>query len=147
MLTQAEANTLIEMLKTIQDSDKPVSFPLPGSAEKLLLQSEDGKSEFIVDINRKGYLSISEKCTYQGRYQKTNILLRLDVGAAEHTNPDDTIVSGNHIHIYKECYGDKYAYELPEEFIHPDDLVQTTIDFLKYFKAQNSDSLQIQTVI
>ena len=147
MLTQKEADTLIEMLKSIQDSDNPLSFPTPGSAEKLFLQSEDGKCEFIVDINRKGYVHILKKCTYQGRYQKSIALLRLDIGAAEHTNPDGTIVSENHIHVYREGAGDKWAYELPEEFIHPDDLVQTTIDFLKYFNAQNADSLEIQTVI
>ena len=32
-----------------------------------------------------------EKCTYQGRYQKSITLLRLDIGAAEHTNPDGTM--------------------------------------------------------
>ena len=147
MLTQKEADTLIEMLKHIQDSDTPLMFPAPGYAEKLFLQSEDGKNEFIVDINRRGYINISKKCTYQGRYQKSIVLLRLDVGGAEHTNPDGTIVSENHIHVYKEGFGDKWAYELPKEFVHPDDLVQTTIDFLKYFNTQNADSLGIQTVI
>ncbi len=147
MLTQQEADNLLETLKQIQNVDKQMSFPAPGDAEKLSLVSEDGKHEFIVDINRKGYVAIAEKCTYQGRYQKDNILLRLDICASEHTNPDGSIVPASHLHVYREGYGDKWAYELPEEIIHPDDLIQTTIDFLKYFKTVNADSLNIQTVI
>lgn len=147
MLTQKEADALIEMLKSINNTDQPLPFPAPGSEEKLYLQSEDGKNDFIVDINRKGYVSITKKCTYQGRYQKDVVLLRLDVGGAEHTNPDGTIVSENHIHIYKEGYGDKWAYELPKEIVNPEDLIQTTIDFLNYFNTTNADHLEIQMVI
>ncbi len=147
MLTQLEADNLLEMLKMIQNANEPFPFPAPGNSEVLSLLSEDGKKEFIVDINRKGYINIAEKCTYQGRYQKDNVLLRLDICGAEHTNPDGTVVSGTHLHVYREGSGDRWAYELPEEIMHPDDLIQTTIDFLKYFKTVNADSLEIQTVI
>ena len=28
----------------------------------------------------------------------------------EHTNPDGERISGHHVHIYKEGFGDKFAY-------------------------------------
>ena len=147
MLTQKEADALLEVLKTLKMTDEPLSFPNPGEYRTLDLLSTDGRHAFIVDVNRKGHINASKRYVYQGRYRKDTILLRLDIDGPEHTNPDGTKVSGNHLHIYREGYHDKIAIELPPEIINPNDMYQTLIDFLIYFKTTNTDELDMQTVI
>lgn len=147
LLTQQEADSLIEILKNIKDIEPTFTFPFPGDYKKLDLVSEDGRHAFIVDVNRKGNINFIKKCTYQGRYQKDTPLLRLDIEAPEHTNPDGVTVPGNHMHIYREEYGDRFAIPIPPEIINPDDLFQTLIDFLVYFKTTNAKLLEIETVI
>ena len=147
MLSQDEADILLNILKRIRAFQSPFTFPSIGDSRQIELVSDDGRHEFIVDVNRKGYLGISKRCTYQGRYRKDIILLRLDIAGPEHTNPDGTRVSGNHLHIYQEGYGDEIAIEIPPEIVNPDDLYQTLIDFLLYFKTIDADLLQIQMVI
>lgn len=147
LLTQQEAETLIETLKSIKDTNTTFAFPIPGDYKKLELSSMDGKYTFIVDVNRKGSINLSKKCTYQGRYQKDTILLRLDIGGPDHTNPDGETICGSHLHVYKEGFGDKVAIALPPEITGSDDLFQTLIDFLIYFKTDNAKQLEIEEVI
>ena len=80
-----------------------------------------------MDISRSR-VDIS-KTTYQNRARKTIILLRLDIGSAPHKNPDGEEISSPHIHIYKEGYGDKFAYPLPAEFIS----CKNAFDYLEVF--------------
>lgn len=79
MLSQKEADSLIEELKEIRELNGPMPFPQPGSYQKLDLVSSDGEHFYIVDIQRKGYINYIKKCTYQSRFRKDVILLRLDV--------------------------------------------------------------------
>lgn len=147
MLTQQEADELIAALKHIRAEDAQFPFPAPGQSARLNLYAKDSKQEFIVDVNRRGYLNLVKRCTYQGRYHKDIILLRLDVAGPEHTNPDGQVLPGTHLHIFREEYADKYAVPIPPEIVNPDDLYQTLIDFLTYFKTINTDILEMQTVI
>lgn len=147
MLSQQEADALIEMLKNIKKVESPFTFPFPGECRKLDLISEDGKQSFIVDVNRKGNINFIKKCTYQGRFQKDIPLLRLDLEGPEHTNPDGELVSGNHMHIYRENFGDRFAIPVPPEIIDPNDMFKTLIDFLSYFKATNAKLLEIEMVM
>ena len=147
VLTQQEADALLEMLKKLKQEEQAFIFPSPGEYKKLDLISEDGKYAFVVDVNRKGYINIARRYTYQGRYQNAHILLRLDINGPEHRNPDGTVLSGNHMHIYREGLEDKFAVEIPNDIANPDDLCQTLIDFLVYFKTTNAEALHMQTVI
>ena len=56
-------------------------------------------------------IKINNKCSFVLRYKKANkILLRLDVGCtSKHTNPDNTIIEGPHIHRYREGFDEKFA--------------------------------------
>ena len=128
MLTQQEADYLIELLKKL--INEQISFPTPSAKLSFELRAMDNKESFLLDINRTGRIK-SNKCTYQCRYKKEHTLLRLDVNASPHTNPDGTIVSGNHLHIYREGFGDKFAIEfsgLPIESTI--DLINTLRSFL-----------------
>jgi len=50
----------------------------------------------------------------------------------KHTNPDGEIITGNHLHIYKEGYGDKIAQPLPDIFTNPENPLKTLREFMKY---------------
>ena len=147
MLSQKEADALIEVLKEIKDLSGTFPFPQPGDHKKINLVSADGKHSFIVDINRKGYINFIKKCTYQGRYQKDIILLRLDINGPEHTNPDGEVLPGTHLHVYREGFGDRFAIAVPPDIGNTTDFVQTLIDFLVYFRTTNANSLEVETVI
>lgn len=147
MLSQQEADSLIAELKEIREISGPIAFPQPGDRQKLDLVSTDGAHSFVVDISRKGYMNFVKKCTYQGRFQKDVILLRLDVDGPEHTNPDGETLPRTHLHIYREGQGDRFAIPVPPDMTNTSDLFQTLIDFLSYFKTINANDLEIETVI
>ena len=147
MLSQEEANSLIEYLKEIKDLSGTFPFPRPGEHKKIDLISSDGKYSFIVDVNRKGYINFLKKCTYQGRYQKDVTLLRLDIDGPENTNPDGCILPRTQLHIYREGFGDRFAIAVPPEIKNTDDLIETLIEFLEYFSVSNTNKLEIETVI
>ncbi|HJJ36432.1 MAG TPA: hypothetical protein O0X27_04570 [Methanocorpusculum sp.] len=92
----------------------------------------DKKENFKLTI-QPGKISFS-KTSDQLREKYTNlILVRVDIGdTIKHTNPDGTIVEGNHIHRYIEGYEDKIAQKLPDDFLNPKDPYQTLTDFMKY---------------
>lgn len=146
MLSQKEADYLLAILKEIVDTKGMFPFPASGQYNNLELSSKDNKYKFLIDINRHGKIK-TLKCTYQNRFQKENILLRLDVNGPPHTNPDGTQVGGCHLHIYREGYGDKWAFQLPEEICHTDNLAQTLIDFLLYCKVDDLSKFEVQEVL
>jgi hypothetical protein len=44
------------------------------------------------------------------------VLVRLDFGGSPHGNPDGKQVASPHLHVYREDYGDKWAFSLPPGF-------------------------------
>ena len=54
MLSQKEADALINELKEIRDLSGPITFPQPGHYQRLDLISTDGRHSFVVDVNRWG---------------------------------------------------------------------------------------------
>ena len=144
LLSQTEIDELLNVLKEIRYEKECFRFPEKGESEKLDVYSIDGKKKFIIDIVPGSRRSNAKKVTYQERYQKDTILIRLDLYSQFHTNPDGTHVSTNHIHIIKEGYDDRFAYEVPEEFIDIDDKITTLINFLEYCKIQNPNFSNIE---
>jgi hypothetical protein len=143
MLTDAEATDLLNALKELK-SKRMIKFPSPGSAQQLDVNTKDGKDKFIIDINRKGKISLS-KCTYQTRYKNSIKLLRLDIDGPPHTNPDSKEVPCPHLHIYKEGFAVRWAYPIgPNIFKNTSDLVQTLIDFLEYNYIENIPNIQLE---
>ena len=146
MLTQEEANNLINMVKKIEKPGK-LKFPHPGEKKEISVISLDGKEKFFLDINR-ARLKLT-KCTYQNRYRRDIILLRLDIDGPDHTNPEPNgeTFPCPHLHIFKEGYGDKFAIPLPLEFSPSMDLITKLYEFLDYCKIDNANEMQIQGVI
>ena len=112
-LTQAEADALIAMEKRCAE-DKDWLFPKPGENLVIPLESPDKREHFLLDITR-GRIKLTQ-ATYQNRARQAVVLKRLDLGGPPHTNPDGQELPCPHIHIYREGYGTKWAYSLPERY-------------------------------
>ena len=66
------------------------------------------------------------------------ILARLDF-ASLHRNPDGTTVGVPHLHVYREGYGDRFAYEVPSGMLkNPYDPLQVLLDFLATYTIERN---------
>lgn len=128
-LTQTEAVELIQMEKKSVNDDRHL---FPSSARKLIipLESLDGKEDFSLDIHQCNIRL--KKLTLQNRARTTIILLRLDLAGPPHMNPDGEMITGPHLHIYREGFGDRFAEPLPQLFDDPDNKFNTLVQFLRY---------------
>lgn len=143
MLTQAEADALIALQKK-RKRNEVYTFPPPGRTLSIPIISLDGKEDFLIDVNR-GQIRLT-KCSYQERYETTNILLRLDIDGARHTNPEVLAVpllhlapyNGRtidcpHLHLYVEGFMDKWAIPAPQDkFTDTTNLYTSLQDFFRY---------------
>ena len=131
-LTQKEADRLLQLEKHQSDS-KMYQFPARGGKCQVPLTAGKGKGKenFLLDIYRGRRISI--KMTYQTRARKIVPLARVDFNGAKHCNPDGTEVPTPHLHVYREGYGDRWAYPLsPQNFSAPDDPRQSFTEFLQF---------------
>lgn len=129
-LSQAEADALIAMHKHRLNNDNH-NYPDLGGALRVPLVSGDKREEFMLDITR-GRIELA-KGTFQNRSRQVIVLIRIDVGGSPHRNPDDREILCPHIHIYKEGFGDKWAYPLPSGiFTNHADHWQTLHEFMRY---------------
>ena len=106
-LTQVQADNLIQMSK--HSKDKKIRLPKVNENVKIELVDSSGSYSFDFDIDRRGKIELKSK--FQNRYETSKVLVRLDINGPEHINPDGTKVGRNHIHIYKEEYADRWAYD------------------------------------
>jgi hypothetical protein len=107
MLTQAEADEFLQMVKHIVRPPSTITIP-PGSDDTYELAGPNNREVFLLDVWR-GTLRLS-KLKYQNRVQTAVILVRLDIDGAPHTNPNGERLSGTHLHLFKEGFDDKWAY-------------------------------------
>lgn len=129
-LTQSEVEYLLNLIKELEKYE-PIKFPVKGQKLQIDVRSVDGTEKFIIDVNRSN-INI-KKCTYQTRYQRTTVLLRIDLEGSPHKNPDGELIPCPHIHIYREGFLDKWAYPLSSKIkTDPTDLVGVLRDFLEY---------------
>ena len=129
-LTQAEANALIEMEKHRSD-DTEWDYPDLGRHVTIPLASVDGRESFLLDL-RRGQINLA-KGTYQTRARQVVILARLDFGGAPHRNPDGEEIGSPHLHLYREGFGDKWAFPVPSDhFSSSHDAWQVLKDFMRY---------------
>lgn len=144
-LSQNDADRLISLEKHYLEKD-PVNYPLQGEKISLELKSTDQREIFLLDINR-GRVSI----TYQNRYRPSIILLRLDFIGSKHRNPDGELISCPHLHIYREDYADKWAFEITSEdykefFSDPTDKDATMDEFLDFCNIKTKPVFQMAMI-
>jgi len=111
-ITQAEADALITMEKRRID-EKQWLFPAPGERLAIPLSSSDKRQQFTLDICR-ARIKLT-KGNYQNRVRQAIILMRLDIDGPPHRNPDGVEVQCPHMHVYREGYGDKWAFPAPAD--------------------------------
>lgn len=138
-LTQVEADALIETEKRRID-DARYSFPRLGGSLTIPLESTDKREKFRLDVSQ-GRIDLA-KVKYQNRARQVVVLIRLELNAAPHRNPDGEEISCPHIHIYREGYGDKWAYPVPESFTDIDDSQQALDDFMAYCNITEPPEIQ-----
>jgi len=128
-ITQNEADTLLAMGKYYMEAKRLV-FPDLGGALRLLLHSKDQHEVFNLDITR-GRVLLS-KNTFQMRTRKAIILARLDLDGPPHRNPDGEELPCPHLHLFREGWGDKWAFPLPDIFHNAVDCFQILDAFMDY---------------
>lgn len=127
-LPQSDADALLQMEK-IRANSAAVAFPDLGGRIEVPLVSRDHRESFSLDINRK---RIALTTGYQTRGRQTIVLARLDF-AAPHRNPDGAEIGVPHLHLYREGYGDRWAYPVPEGMLsEPGNARQVLQDFMAY---------------
>lgn len=139
-LTQAEADALIKMKKVRIDSII-WNYPPLGGSISIPLSSIDKRENFLLDISR-GHIDL-RKGKYQNRARQIIVLVRLDFNGAPHRNPDGMEVTAPHLHIYREGFGDKWAYPVPiDEFPNLTDVVMTLDDFMRFCNIVDKPDIQ-----
>jgi hypothetical protein len=130
LLSQSEADAFIAMPK-VRTDEMEWDYPISGAALAIPLTSEDRRTNFFLDLSR-GRISLA-KGKYQNRVYQSVILVRLDFGGAPHRNPDGVEMACPHLHIYREGYGDKWAFPVPgDKFSNIADAWATLQDFMRY---------------
>jgi len=108
-IPQPEADALIAMEKRRLD-ENVWDFPGPGQKIAIPLESVDRRESFMLDVTRV-CIKLT-KITYQNRARGSVILVRLDIDSSPHRNPDGEEIACPHVHLYKEGFGDKWAYPI-----------------------------------
>ena len=129
-LTQAEADALLALEKHRVDMTQ-WDYPGLGGTVTIPLISADRREPFLLDLRRSRI--VLAKGTYQTRCRHIAILVRLDFGGTPHRNPDGEEIGSPHLHVYREGFGDKWAFPIPESyFSNLQDLWQMLEDFMRF---------------
>lgn len=140
VIPQEEADNLINASKEYHGPQK-VEYPAPGESLNMQCESHGGSERYHLDVYR-GRIELT-KASHNLRVRIAIPLLRLDIGGRPHKNPDGERIDCPHLHVYREGYGDAWAYELPDEvFNDVHDLPQTLKDFMDYCNIQNQPSIE-----
>ena len=129
-LTQADAEALLAMEKHRVD-ESTYDYPGLGGSIRVPLQSTDKREKFVLDVTRS-QVNLA-KGTYQNRARGVIVLPRLDFNGPPHRNPDDEEIPCPHLHLYREGYGDKWAFAVPvDRFPNTSDRWALLTDFMAY---------------
>ena len=139
IIPQGEADHLLKIEK-FSATGKNCDLPDTGGSIEYKFVCNDKEEEFVLNYTRSS-IKLS-KITHHLRMRKTIGLLRLDLDGPPHRNPDGKEIGPNHLHIYKEGYGLKYAMEIPRDipdyFTNIENSYQTLLDFLTYCNVEES---------
>lgn len=112
-MTDIEFKQLMAIQKHVIDDI--IILPKQGEVSVSVNVVSDSTSDvFSIDLDRRGTITLSKK-KLQERYLNEPVgMVRLEIDAPPHINPNGRRLSRNHIHIYSEKYGMSMAYELDE---------------------------------
>ena len=150
-LTQAEADTLLQMNKEFLE-ENPLEFSQaqPMNYERVLL-SLDRREEFLLNVERGRRNRVRLK--YQTRARKIVILARLDLNGPAHPNPPNSPYRPGerllcpHLHRYTEGFEDRIAYNLSDvpglNVRNPNNGLYCLEDFLRFCGVQQPFNVQM----
>lgn len=131
LLIQAEGDALLALEKVAIANNVDIDLPDLGGAIDLNFISHNGREEFVLNYTRHT-INLSKR-NHHFRGRKVVGLARLDLDGPPHRNPDGQEVAACHLHLYREGYGLKWAFEIPSDsFTNLDDAFQTLEDFMRY---------------
>lgn len=138
-LSQEEADYLITIEK-LSNNQSYINLPDLRGTVDILFYDYYKKEEFIISYNRH-YINLSKR-NHHLRCRKSIGLVRLDLDGPPHRNPDGIEIRPRHLHLYREGYALKWAYEVPKKsFSNLDDSFVTLQDFLKYCNVQDMPNI------
>lgn len=128
-MTDNEFQVLMAMQKHVIDDI--IMLPKQGEVcAPVNVVSDSTSDAFNIDLDRRGTITLSKK-KLQERYLNNPMgMVRLEIDAPPHINPDGRRLSRNHIHIWQKKYGMAMAYELDEI---SDTLFKNIHDFTSVF--------------
>ena len=130
LLSQSEGDALLQMKKKSRSSD-PMDLPDFGGTLDIVFDCENEREEFILNFTRHS-INLSKR-NHQFRGRKVIGLARLDLDGPPHRNPDGKEIGPRHLHLFKEGFGLKWAFDIPQDaFSNLDDAYQTLSDFMAY---------------
>lgn len=131
LLTQAEGDALLALEKVAVATSSDIDLPDLGGSVNMDFVSQNGREEFILNYTRHT-INLSKR-NHHFRGRKVVGLARLDLDGPPHRNPDGQEVPERHLHIYREGYGLKWAFEVPvDKFTNMNDAFQTLEDFMRF---------------
>lgn len=136
-LPQPRANAYLAARKIkASASDCRLSSVIPKPVSVPLIAPDIAGVAFSLDVTQKRIV-LKLKCQLRCTTEPV-VLARLDF-ASPHRNPDGTAVGVPHLHVYREGYGDKFAYEVPPGMLkNPDDPLQVLLDFLETYNIERN---------
>lgn len=130
-MTSLEADVLINAIKTLVSVNKNIYIPTIGEKERIEAYSVFENEFFTICVFRGR--QDPDKLSLHAMDNSTNTaLLRLDVNAGIHTNPDGKKIEGTHLHIFKDGFEIQYA--IPFDIAN-ENLVSATKAFMARFNV------------
>ena len=130
ILTQQEGDALLQMEK-INVGAAEIDLPDLGGSIELKFSGNEGHEEFIINFAKHSINLLKRNHHLRGR--KVIGIARLDLFGPPHRNPDGAEIGPEHIHLYREGFGLKWAYDIPaNDFTNLQDTHQTLEDFMRY---------------
>lgn len=131
LLTQAEGDALLALEKVAIANDVDIDLPDLGGAIDISFVSQNRREEFVLNYTRNSIKLSKRNHHFRGR--KVVGLARLDLDGPPHRNPDGQEVGARHLHLYKEGYALKWAFDVPaDKFTNLNDAFQTLEDFMRF---------------
>ena len=132
ILSQEDADTL-QIIEKALTNPKQVHLPPPnGTKIHAIHYWRDNRRKDDMKLSTYHAQKNKKKVSYRILYNSCILLIRVDTQDAT-----------PHINLYREHYGDRFAYPLPKEFKDADDIVQLFMDFLSYSNIININEIQI----
>lgn len=159
-LVQAEADRLRTMPKRLTPGERrEFGMPSAGEGRTFQLESLEGRTTFLVDVNRRGKIKLS-RCSYLERYRITDTLARLDLGGPPHTNPIEPSpplpilipykgarIECPHFHFFVEGFEARWAIPAAEAgFQQTTDLIDALREFMNHCGVEDLPNIQYPLV-